>query len=296
MQKFMRPQRLSVDEVEVRPATSSDRSILDDLTENNRHAHFNLDWWSFDDWLRPDRSHDALWIAEHDHEPIGMVAIPIDHSPSVWIRGAAVADHYEPLSIFAALIDHALPRLQSSGVQQVASIGYPDWYADLLKDTQFTQLVQVISMRKDDRALPDLRLEPNVIIRPARSIDVPTIVANDRAAFDEVWWYSDRSIAHVLPLVAHFVVLELDGQIVGHAFSDVYGGQGHLIRLAVHPNFQGRGLGEKLLIESLRYQIEAGAYPLTVNTQSDNLASQKLYKRLGYRSIGVPVRVMKKSV
>ncbi len=73
---------------------------------------------------------------------------------------------------------------------------------------------------------------------------------------------------------------------------DIHGGQGHLIHLAVHPNFQQRAIDEKLLIESLRYPVAAGPYPLTVNTQINNLLSQKLYRHIGYRSVGVPVTIM----
>jgi ribosomal-protein-alanine N-acetyltransferase len=298
MQSIMRRLRPSADEIEVRPAQLADRSTIDNLTENNRHTHFNLDWWTFDDWLPSDRSSEAIWIAQHHAQSIGVAAIPIDASPVAWIRSAAIDDGYEPHSIFNALLDQAMPQLRSRGVTSIVSVAYPDWYADLLSASKFTPVVEVISFRKDDRALPDstTTVNPDVLTRPAHTADIPAIARNDRAAFDEVWWYSEKSIAHVMPLVAHFIVAEVDGQIVGHAFSDIYGGQGHLIRLAVHPNFQQRRIGEKLLIESLHYQIAAGAYPLTVNTQSNNLSSQKLYRRFGYRSIGVPVKIMQKLI
>ena len=60
------------------------------------------------------------------------------------------------------------------------------------------------------------------------------------------------------------------------------------------PDFQGHGFGEQLLIESLKYQLSRDAYPLTLNTQIDNLSSQALYKRYGYRVVGRPVQVMKR--
>ena len=82
--------------------------------------------------------------------------------------------------------------------------------------------------------------------------------------------------------------------MVGHAFSDLYGGQGHLIRLVVHPAYQRLGIGEQLLLDSLRYQIEWGAYPITLNTQSDNTASQALYRRYGFQPTGRPVAVMQR--
>jgi len=97
---------------------------------------------------------------------------------------------------------------------------------------------------------------------------------------------------HVLKTVSHFIVAAIGDQVVGHAFSDVYGGHGHLIRLVVHPAYQRLGIGEQLLVESLKYQIELGAYPLTLNTQVDNGASLALYRRYGFQAAGRHTRVM----
>src|SRR3990172_6556030 len=125
MQSFMRRLRLKTDEIEIRPAQPSDRSTIDNLTENNRHTHFNLDWWTFDDWLPPDRSADAIWIAQHHLRPIGVVAIPIDAPPVAGIRSAAIKDHYQPQSIFTALIDQAIPQLRARGVNSIVSVAFP---------------------------------------------------------------------------------------------------------------------------------------------------------------------------
>jgi ribosomal-protein-alanine N-acetyltransferase len=133
---------------------------------------------------------------------------------------------------------------------------------------------------------------PSASIRPARPEDIPAIADNDRASFDTIWWHSAASLAHILQTVSHFVVAEIDDRVVGHAFSDVYGGHGHLIRLVVHPAYQRRGIGEQLLRESLLQQNRLGAYPFTLNTQIDNAASQELYRRYGYQLNGRPVKVM----
>jgi ribosomal-protein-alanine N-acetyltransferase len=122
---------------------------------------------------------------------------------------------------------------------------------------------------------------------------VPAITFNDRAAFEPLWWHSENSIEHIRRTVAHFVVAQIDDRVVGHAFSDVYGAHGHLIRLVVHPAYQRRGIGEQLLRASVQYQIALGAHPLTLNTQSDNTGSQALYRRYGYELSGRPVRVMR---
>jgi len=292
MQSSLNRSPLTAGAIEVRPALISDRPAIYHLTEHSHRVHFNLDWWTFDNWLYPDRSSDAIWLA-HDHDQlVGLLLAPIDASSTVWLRSIAIANGYSADPIFSALLDGALPDLYRGGAHQIAALAHPDWLAELLPRLNFTPLTEVVTYRKNDRTLPDRARFSTAFIREARPGDVPIIAANDRAAFDPIWWHSAASLEHILRTVSHFVIAEIDGRIVGHAFSDVYGGQGHLIRLVVHPDWQGRGIGEHLLIESLEYQMRLGAYPFTLNTQIDNSSSQSLYRRYGYRIIGRPVHLM----
>jgi len=293
MQSSLNRSPLTAGAIEVRPALISDRPAIYHLTEHSHRVHFNLDWWTFDNWLYPERSSDAIWLA-HDHDQlVGLLLAPVDASSSVWLRSIAIANGYSADPIFSALLDGALPDLYRGGAHQIAALAHPEWLAELLPRLNFTPLTEVVTYRKNDRTLPDRARFSAAFIREARLDDIPIITANDRAAFDPIWWHSAASLEHILRTVSHFVIAEIDGRNVGHAFSDVYGGQGHLIRLVVHPDWQGRGIGEHLLIESLDYQMRLGAYPFTLNTQIDNSSSQSLYRRYGYRTIGQPVRVMR---
>jgi ribosomal protein S18 acetylase RimI-like enzyme len=76
----------------------------------------------------------------------------------------------------------------------------------------------------------------------------------------------------------YLTVAELDGQIVGYQLTTASAGGGHLGRLAVLPNCQGRGLGTALEGQ--------GAQQVTVNTQDTNMASLSLYQRLGFKLTG----------
>jgi ribosomal protein S18 acetylase RimI-like enzyme len=292
MQSFLNRASLSVEAISVRPAQLSDRAAIYRLTENQHRVHFNLDWWSFDQWLHEDRPSEAIWLAFDQEELIGLLAAPFELSPVVWLRSLAVVNGYPAAPIFTALFTHARSALLARGAEQVAVMAHPEWVADLTQRLNFTQYNEIITMRKSDRAVPDLARSSAVNLRLARPDDIPVIAENDRASFDVVWWHSAASLAHILQTVSQFIVAECDDRVVGHAFSDVYGGHGHLIRLVVHPAYQQRGIGEQLLRESLLYQLGVGAYPMTLNTQIDNAASRTLYRRYGYQLNGKPVRVM----
>ncbi len=292
MQGFWNRAALTVDAIAVRPAQLADRVAINRLTENHHRVHFNLDWWSFDQWLHDDRPSEAIWLAFDQQELIGLLAAPYEQLPVVWLRAMAIANGYSAAPVFAALHTHAQAVLVACGAGQVVVLAHPEWVGDLTRRANFTQHNEIVTMRKSDRVVPDLVRFPAANIRPARPDDIPAIAANDRAAFDPVWQHSAASLAHILKSVSHFVVAEIDDRVVGHAFSDIYGGHGHLIRLVVDPAYQRRGIGEQLLRESLLYQNAMGASPLTLNTQIDNASSQALYRRYGYQLTGEPVRVM----
>lgn len=278
--------------IDVRPALISDRAAIHRLTENSHRVHFNLDWWTFDNWLYAERPSDAIWLAHFQDELIGLLVAPWDDAPVVWLRSIAIANGYSADPVFTALLSRARSLWRAHGVERVTVLAHPEWVGDLTRRLAFDRYNEIVTLRKSDRTLPELQRRPEALIRPAVFADAPGIARNDRAAFDTVWWHSEMSLLHILKLVSHFVVAELDQQLVGHAFSDLYGGQGHLIRLVVHPAYQRHGIGEQLLAESLKYQMELGAYPLTLNTQMDNAASQALYRRYGFQPIGRPVKVM----
>ena len=292
MHSFLNRAALTAEAITARPAQPTDRAALNRLTENQHRVHFNLDWWSFDQWLYADRPSDAIWLAFDQAELIGLLAAPFEQAPVVWLRSIAIANGYSAAPVFTALLAHARSVLLAQGVEQVAVMAHPEWLDDLTQRLNFTRYNEVVTLRKNDRMVPELERSPAAHLRPARPADIPAMAENDRAAFDVMWWHSAESLAHILKSVAHFVVAEIDDRVVGHAFSDVYGGHGHLIRLVVHPAYQRRGIGEQLLRESLLYQLSVGAYPLTLNTQVDNAASQALYRRYGYQLSGQPVRVM----
>jgi ribosomal-protein-alanine N-acetyltransferase len=292
MQGLLNREALTVEAIDVRPALIADRAAIHRLTENSHRVHFNLDWWTFDNWLYEERPSDAIWLAHFHNELIGVLVAPFDASSVIWLRSIAIASGYSADPIFMALLKHARSTWLDQGVERVAVLAHPEWVSDLTHRLNFDRYDEIVTLRKSDRALPERSRSPEASLRPAVFADVPGIAHNDRAAFDTVWWHSETSMVHILKTVSHFVVAEINDRVVGHAFSDLYGGQGHLIRLVVHPAYQRLGIGEQLLVESLRYQIELGAYPLTLNTQIDNAASQALYRRYGFQAVGRPVQAM----
>ena len=93
--------------------------------------------------------------------------------------------------------------------------------------------------------------------------------------------------------VAQFLVrnpglsrLATDGSaIVGVALCGHDGRRGHIYHLAVDPAHQGRGLGKRLLDESLADLRRIGVKRVIIMVADDNPSGREFWKRAGYEEI-----------
>jgi ribosomal protein S18 acetylase RimI-like enzyme len=91
------------------------------------------------------------------------------------------------------------------------------------------------------------------------------------------------------------IVAELAGQVVGYAtmIIDEQRGIAEIGNNAVQPNFQGRGIGKTMQQEIMRRMLEAGFDKFKVNTLSNDIAAQNLYKKLGFKEIMTEIYYLK---
>lgn len=134
-----------------------------------------------------------------------------------------------------------------------------------------------------------------VHIRPGTESDAPAIRevvlrAFDRSERDEVAGLVSDLLADPTAQPVESLVAETeDGRLVGHVlFTSVQLiGAGHPVRaailapLAVHPNYQGRGIGGRLVMSGLDRLREAGVELVFV------LGHPGYYPRFGFRPAGM---------
>jgi ribosomal protein S18 acetylase RimI-like enzyme len=111
------------------------------------------------------------------------------------------------------------------------------------------------------------------------------LVAVDHAAFPWIWRNSPEEFAAYMGLYGVEVYLgrEPDGAAVTYFGITSYRGWGHLDRIAVLPDRQGRGYGLETLNAAVARLGEHGARRIGLSTQIDNPESQRLYERYGFR-------------
>jgi ribosomal protein S18 acetylase RimI-like enzyme len=132
--------------------------------------------------------------------------------------------------------------------------------------------------------------EPDEIIERAMRADAPAILALQKLAYEsEARLYDDRDLP---PLTQTLEALRADfadtvvlkavaaGVIVGSVRARRAGDTWQIARLVVHPDFQGQGLGTRLLRAIER---ESGdSRKLELFTGHRSAGNIRLYERLGY--------------
>jgi ribosomal-protein-alanine N-acetyltransferase len=76
-------------------------------------------------------------------------------------------------------------------------------------------------------------------------------------------------------------------EIAGYVSVWYQGEEAHITEIAVRQILRGRGIGELLLIGSLRAAIEYGSKVMTLEARVSNFIAQRLYQKYNFKSAGI---------
>ncbi len=124
-----------------------------------------------------------------------------------------------------------------------------------------------------------------VSIRPARLFDIPEVVRIERASFNEEY---PRGI--FLTFLENnpdtFLVAEYNGRIIGYVMAYLRPDlEGHIMSIAVDPDYRGNGIGSALLTEAIERLINEGARYIGLEVRVSNEKAIRLYESLGFRKL-----------
>lgn len=126
-----------------------------------------------------------------------------------------------------------------------------------------------------------------VEIEDATQDDLDAIYEVDRRAFK--FPMSKASIERDLRderLSKYFVARAL-GVVVGYIGLWCIYPEAHIISVAVDPDFQGRGIGKRLMETSLKWLKDAGFKHVFLEVRVDNTIAINLYKQFGFENVTV---------
>ncbi len=275
---------------QVRPATRDDWPQVEWLLARARAFRLALEWRSLEECVG---SPCLLLAFGSKQQIVGLLGAVQDGGPVAWLRAFALAEPCLP-----ALLEACLPAVAAQGPTGLAFLGNEGWIVPALRQTGFERVNQVVTLKWNGRlpGQPPSAGSTDLLVRPLAESDLNGVAVVDRAAFEPMWRYGRDTLRRTLGLAAQFVVAYVGNVCVGYQFNTLQRGRGHIVRLATHPDWQGQGIGARLLAEALRFFRQARAGEVTVNTQQDNRISVRLYRRFGFEEADRPLGVWFRSL
>lgn len=260
------------------------RDVLRLVNDWRCRLHVHLDWQTLDEWI--DQPETTLFLAWQDSRLVAAVAAAPPQEDTTWVRLLAVHEDVEPARVLAELWPALRERLIRSGVYYAGLLLSQSWLAEYLPPLGFSYIEQIVTLRRESMDVP-APLRHDVVIRHADVRETETALAIDHAAFEPMWRMHAAAMRHAIRNAASFTLAEINRRVVGYQITTLHMRAAHLARLGVLPDVQGGGVGGALLSELLGGLVRRGIISMSVNTQSSNVRSQRLYLRYGFALSGL---------
>ncbi|MHB0877538.1 MAG: GNAT family N-acetyltransferase [Anaerolineae bacterium] len=276
---------VTVDGTVVRPAEPAETEEVELLARWSDRAHLRFQLDCLPELVRSGQ----VILAVQGGRLCGLTYTVLDY-PNCSIRGLAVRPGRSVEVVTEAVLTHVVPNAKELGALSIVYIGDDAWLVPYLAKAGFARDGQIIVLHRPGAFISSLGCQ-DCLIRQATADDIDDLVAVDWSAFAPLWRNGPETIRQFLQQMPHFLVASSGDKVLGFICGTEYGKVGHIVRLAVHPEAQRRGVGTRLLRDTLAHMSEHGVRTLTLNTQKDNLASQAFYRCLGFYVSRAPTSV-----
>ena len=130
-------------------------------------------------------------------------------------------------------------------------------------------------------------IQQQPIIRKMTLADMDQVMIMERLCFTLPWPRGAFEGELTQNAMARYLVAEIDGHVAGYAGIWLIFDEGHITNIAVHPDFQRRGVASALLQRILSNAKACRIESCTLEVRRSNLAAQKLYEKYGFLPEGV---------
>ncbi|PKM08817.1 MAG: ribosomal-protein-alanine N-acetyltransferase [Gammaproteobacteria bacterium HGW-Gammaproteobacteria-4] len=122
------------------------------------------------------------------------------------------------------------------------------------------------------------------LIRPMTEADLDAVMAIELRAYPYPW--TDGIFRDCVRAGHHAWVLDRDGSLCGYGVLSIAANEGHLLNVCVAPEFQGRGLGRRLLRRMLDIARWHHAHRVFLEVRPSNTHALALYQDEGFNEVG----------
>ena len=284
----------------IRPAARPDLPLIHGLLNVRAQQQLQFGREDLDAFL--DKG--GVFVGLAQERVLGALVVDMEARPStlppaapdrLFVRGLVVRHGLSPSVALHDLLTPLQDRPAPQSRLLIAHGGY-SWYNRSLSYAGFALAERVCFLELENVARRLRDLAPSaalVALRRGGFADLDALAALDAAAFPLIWHFSAAALRPLL-LQGTLQTAWYGDELVGYSLITFNGALAHVARLAVHPQWQGRGIGRQLMLEALHAAVAADCRCVVLNTQTDNQPSQRLYRSLGFRTTGEEFAVFTK--
>ena len=136
-----------------------------------------------------------------------------------------------------------------------------------------------------------LKPPPPYTLREMRPSDINAVMAIEHVVFPTPWRASAYEYEITRNRLADYQVLlvslgDRPRQLIGYAGTWLLADELHVSTIAVSRDWQGKGLGELLLLNMLTLAYDMPVTVATLEVRRGNLVAQALYSKYGFQVVG----------
>lgn len=252
----------------------------------------NLDWISVQERLEGQ----CCFVRSEENQIKALISCEPENEQAAWLRIFVSLSDGRHAEYFERLLDRALLELREAGVTALYTLSFKPWHQNLFSSCAFLPFTRITTLILSDLSAESAEPLPGAEIRVMTAEDLPALEEVDHSAFSPAWQLNTRSLEAAFRTCTYNTVSLQGGKIVAYQMTAANFYTSHLARLAVHPLAQQQGLGIRLALDTIRETASRGGTEMTVNTQTNNQQSLRLYHRLGFIQQGKLIPVLQKPI
>ncbi len=117
--------------------------------------------------------------------------------------------------------------------------------------------------------------------------DIEEVMEVERLSFTSQWTASMYMYEVGQNPLAHYIVAVDNERIIGFFGMWIVAGESHVTNVAVHPDYRGRKIGDRLMQEAIAYAKSLEASRMTLEVRVSNDVAQNLYRKYGFQDGGI---------
>ncbi len=124
-----------------------------------------------------------------------------------------------------------------------------------------------------------------IVIGDMKVEDLPEIVGIENASFKTPWsetlFYNE-----ICKSIAVSRVAKIDGKVAGYLCANVVLDEGHILNLAVHPEYRSLGIASSLIREMIGTMRERDCRSVFLEVRVSNEQARSMYEKFGFSLLG----------